>query len=56
MQVVSAAQTLAELARDRAESIFARVNRMVLVSEMLSGLLVRNEIPHIGTRHNPGQE
>ena len=35
MQVGSAAQTLAELARDRAESIFARVNGVVLVSEML---------------------
>jgi hypothetical protein len=35
VQVVSAAQPLAQLARARAEYIFARVNRVLLVSEQL---------------------
>jgi hypothetical protein len=56
VQVTSAAQPLAQLARDRAESIFAHVGCVVLVSEKLcqNHLWKRHEITHIGTRHIPG--
>ncbi len=40
MQVVSAAQPLAQLTRDRAESMFTRVNSVLLKSKQYSVRIV----------------
>jgi hypothetical protein len=54
MQMVPVAQPLAELARDGTESVFARVNCVLLISKQYPVRIVDLElITHIGTRHIP---
>jgi hypothetical protein len=56
MQMVSVAQPLAQLTRDRAEPMFARVNCVLLISKRILSEVsawIGREITHIGTRHIP---
>jgi hypothetical protein len=56
VHVVSAAQPLAQLAREGAESVFAHVNCVHLVSKQQpSETSVANDMTHIGTQHIPEQ-